>query len=756
MLAPIITFTSTAPVGAVVGGVTYHVTATSPSPATIVLTIDSTTTSICSISAGIVSFTAVGTCKIDANQVAGTNWNAAVQVQQSVTVGKGTPTIAFTSTAPVGAVVGGSTYSVTAFSPSPATIVFSIDATTTSICSISGNVVSFLAVGTCKIDVNQAAGTNWNAAVQKQQSFAVAATVPGKPTGVIGTAGKGKVTVSWTAPAINGGAAIDGYTVTSSTGGRTCSPTLPGPLTCTVTGLTPGTSYTFTVTAHNSKGSGASSLPSAVVKPLALTVPGAPTAVSGVGLSTAADVRWTAPADDGGSAITGYKVTSTPSSKTCTTTGTLTCRVTGLLNHTAYTFKVTATNAIGTGAASTASTSVIPRVGATFVALTPSRILDSKTGLGLTSALKANVAATFQVTGKFASDPTRNVPSNASAVTGVFSVSGSTAAGWVALTTVANNAPGVATVNINFPKGDSRSSGVTVPLGTGGAVWVTFGGATTGNTVQVSFDVTGYFVTGTSGSTYLTLTPNRLLDSRGTNGGMSGGLTAGVHRNFQVTGRNASDPTKFVPASAIAVTGTLTVTGQTKAGFLSLGPDALNAPTTATIYFPTGDTRSASVTVKLGAGGILSVTYTAAVGATTNVIFDVTGFFVPGTAGAMYVPLTPARILNTPTKLGLPGSLRANIGVSFQVTGRGSVPTGVVAVTGTLSCTKQTAAGYLALTKTVTNAPSISTLNVPVGDLRSTGVTVPLGTNGILGIVYSAASGKTADAIFDVTGYFVM
>jgi hypothetical protein len=237
---------------------------------------------------------------------------------------------------------------------------------------------------------------------------------------------------------------------------------------------------------------------------------------------------------------------------------------------------------------------------------------------------------------------------------------------------------------------------------------------------------------------------------------MSGGLTAGVHRNFQVTGRNASDPTKFVPASAIAVTGTLTVTGQTKAGFLSLGPDALNAPTTATIYFPTGDTRSASVTVKLGAGGILSVTYTAAVGATTNVIFDVTGFFVPGTAGAMYVPLTPARILNTPTKLGLPGSLRANIGVSFQVTGRGSVPTGVVAVTGTLSCTKQTAAGYLALTKTVTNAPSISTLNVPVGDLRSTGVTVPLGTNGILGIVYSAASGKTADAIFDVTGYFVM
>jgi hypothetical protein len=171
--AQTINFTSTAPAGAMVGGVTYTPTATATSDLTVIFTIDATASSVCSISASVVSFNTPGMCVINANQPGDTNYNAALQVQQTFAVGKGAQTISFTSTAPVKAMVGGATYTPTATATSGLAVVFTIDPSASSICSISAGVVSFSAVGTCVIDANQAGDTNYNAALQVQQSFAV-------------------------------------------------------------------------------------------------------------------------------------------------------------------------------------------------------------------------------------------------------------------------------------------------------------------------------------------------------------------------------------------------------------------------------------------------------------------------------------------------------------------------------------------------------------------------------------------------------
>jgi|SaaInl4_135m_RNA_FD_contig_81_351915_length_1780_multi_12_in_0_out_0_1 hypothetical protein len=93
-------------------------------------------------------------------------------------------------------------------------------------------------------------------------------TVAGAPTGVTAVAGDSQATVSWTAPASNGGAAITSYTVSASPGSATATTSNGSTLTIAVTGLTNGTAYTFTVKATNSVGDSAASSASSAVTPV--------------------------------------------------------------------------------------------------------------------------------------------------------------------------------------------------------------------------------------------------------------------------------------------------------------------------------------------------------------------------------------------------------------------------------------------------------------------------------------------------------
>ena len=104
-------------------------------------------------------------------------------------------------------------------------------------------------------------------------TVSAAATAPDAPTIGTATAGDASATVAFTAPVSNGGSTILSYTATSSPGSFTGTLTQAGSGTITVSGLTNGTPYTFTVTATNAIGTGAASGASNQITPAAAAYP---------------------------------------------------------------------------------------------------------------------------------------------------------------------------------------------------------------------------------------------------------------------------------------------------------------------------------------------------------------------------------------------------------------------------------------------------------------------------------------------------
>lgn len=173
----------------------------------------------------------------------------------------------------------------------------------------------------------------------------VSTLLPGTPTGVAATPNQTGVRVSWTAPSSVGGSAVTSYVVSGGSGCETAA------LQCDMTGLTPGVEYQFSVQAKNSYGSGPAST---VVTAVFVTVPSAPQTVAATLTDDlTAQVTWAAPLTNGGSAVSKYIVTGSPSG-TCETTSQV-CVFPGLTVGTSYSFQVVAVNASGTSPAAASS-----------------------------------------------------------------------------------------------------------------------------------------------------------------------------------------------------------------------------------------------------------------------------------------------------------------------------------------------------------------------------------------------------------------
>jgi hypothetical protein len=611
-------------------------------------------------------------------------------------------------------------------------------------CNVTG-----LANGTTYAFTVSATNASGTGPASSPASATPSPNLPGSPAGIAAYAGNGAATVTW-GPTYGGLGSVTYYTVTSSPGSATCTTAVS--LSCTVSGLTNGYTYTFTVTASNVYGTGLPSAPSSAVTP-SNALPGAPYGVSAVAGYASAAVSWAAPYFTGYSAITQYTVTSYPGYNTCTwTSGPLACAVSSLVNGTSYTFTVTATNGSGTGAASTPSLSVTPSgTPATYHAIAPVRLLDSRTGNGMPSGvaadLSANVPLTFQIAGR------SGVPSNATAVTGNLAVTDQTA-GWAVYLGPDYN-PSPTSSTINFTAGEVVANGVTVALNSTGGLSATYISAS-GNTTDLVFDVTGYFTADTSGETYHTINPVRVLDSR-TGNGMPSSVAATLKANTPLTFTVAGDGA--VPTNAVAVTGNLAVTDQTAGWAIFLGPNATASPTSSTINFVGGEIIANNVTVALGSSGTLSATFMSTSGNTTDIVFDVTGYFTSDSTGASYIAITPTRVLDSRTGNGMVGGtandISANAPFTFSVAGLSLIPSNALAVTGNLTVTDQTTGWAVFLGPTATVIPTTSTINMTAGQVVANGVTVGLSSGGTLSATYLAMTGNTTDLVFDVTGYFV-
>ncbi|MGJ6962645.1 putative Ig domain-containing protein [Streptosporangium sp. G11] len=220
-----------------------------------------------------------------------------------------------------------------------------------------------------------AAAVNVNVVTQglDAQAAYTYTSAPARPAAPTAVAGVTSATVTWAAPDGNG-SPITGYVVTPYIGGVAQTPVAfdASATSRTLTGLTAGTSYTFTVAAVNAVGTSLASPASNAAVPY--DVPGRPTITAVTAGTSSANLTWTAPASNG-SAITGYVVTpyiGGVAQPAQTFSGTATTRtVTGLTPGTSYTFTVSAVNAAGPGLPSLSSAAVVPNASPAFTFAPP-------------------------------------------------------------------------------------------------------------------------------------------------------------------------------------------------------------------------------------------------------------------------------------------------------------------------------------------------------------------------------------------------
>jgi len=384
-----------------------------------------------------------------------------------------------------------------------------------------------------------------------------------------------------------------------------------------------------------------------------------------------------------------------------------------------------------------AAPAVVP--GGGFVSLDPTRVLDTRTGLGAARrSVAAGATLVLQVAGR------AGVPaSGAAAVALNVTVTAPTGSGYLTVYPADMARPN--TSNLNFTAQRTLARLVVTQLSSTGQV-VLYNGSS--GTVQLVADVSGYFAGGSGGSgSFVPGAPRRVMDTRI-------GLGAPKH---PIAARTAVEldlgAGSTLPPGVSAVVVNVTANAPTAAGVIAVFDNGV--PSSSNVNFTVSATASNLVLAKVRGGRYLDFWNSSA--GTVQLVVDLSGYFVGGPAlpqASSFGAVDPSRILDTRAGTGAARhAVPAGGTLVLQVAGKGGVLTfGAVAVAINVTATASTAAGVVTVYADGTTQPLTSNLNYGVGQTVPNAVITRLGPDGK--VTFHNISTGTVQLIADVQGYF--
>ncbi|MFJ6347847.1 FlgD immunoglobulin-like domain containing protein, partial [Streptomyces sp. NPDC092046] len=365
--------------------------------------------------------------------------------------------------------------------------------------------------------------------------------------------------------------------------------------------------------------------------------------------------------------------------------------------------------------------------------VTPARVMDTRNGTGVAKEkIGPGGTVSLQVTGR------GGVPESTAVSAVVLNVTATNPTASTFVSAYPYGTTRTSASNLNVVAGQTVPNLVVVPVKDGKVTFYNRSGS-----VDLIADVAGYYWPGQLGSLYEPVTPARLMDTRSGIGVPKAKVGADQTVTLTVAGQGG------VPASDVtAVVLNVTATNPTASTFVSVYPYGTTRTSASNLNVVAGQTVPNLVVVPVKAGRVTFYNRSGSI----DLLADVAGYFTSATSGSLYEPVTPARLMDTRSGIGVPkAKVGADQTVTLTVAGQGGVPASdVTAVVLNVTATNPTASTFVSVYPYGTTRTSASNLNVVAGQTVPNLVVVPVKDGKV---TFYNRSGSI-DLLADVAGYY--